>query len=93
MAVMSPADRATGGTVPRDRDAASTVGWLTALAIAVGVSLVAVLLLMLVPHVMLTRWLSVPRDLRIGLATTWTAAVTVLLLVVAWRAGGAGRRP
>lgn len=93
MAAMSPADRATGETAARDRDAASTVGWFTALAIAVGVSLVAVLLLMLVPHLVLTRWLSLSRDLRIGLATTWTAAVTVLLLVVAWRASGVGRRP
>ena len=59
--------------------------WVRAVGLAVIVSSVTTVLLLLLPHVLLTQLLVVSRGARVALATVWVAAVTGLLLWIAWR--------
>lgn len=77
------------GTVPRRHDDVAQLSWFTAIAIGLGVGVLLGLVLLFVPHLLLTRLLMLSRDVRVALATLWIAGATVALLVAAARYGRA----
>jgi hypothetical protein len=68
------------------------IGWLAAAAIGLGVSAVLALLLLYIPHWMLTKIPSLSRGIRVAMATGWIGAATVLLLALGVRFGHAPAR-
>ncbi len=66
------------------------IGWPAAVAIGIAVSVFLAVVLLYVPHWMLTRLPFLTRSVRVALATTWMGAVTVALL---WAGVRFGRAP
>ena len=69
--------------------AARSISWPRAAAIGIGVSLALAVLLLWCPHWMLTRLPMVSRGVRVTLATSWIAGVTIAIIWLTARVAAA----